>query len=214
MRLALLVAATVLCVAPLGATLGAQRDQPQLQITLPAVPGEEGPAVVTANLLADPNTRELLRNGFPARVHFRLELWRKGGWIFDDLAGRAQWDVVVHYDPTTQLFYVIRQQDNNVLENFGGFSTVTTAEAEFDKPFRSALHPSRSGHYYYYLFVDVQTLTESDLDALQQWWHGPSAPGHANPVTSLRNGIGTLLSRMLGGDKRHYEAKSDGFAVP
>ncbi|HEX3865194.1 MAG TPA: hypothetical protein VHV78_00525, partial [Gemmatimonadaceae bacterium] len=104
--------------APLAAPLAAQRDLPQLQIALPTAPMEEGPAITTANLLADANTRELLRNGFPARVHFRLELWRKGGWIFDDLAGRAQWDVVVRYDPSTQLFNVVRQQDNNVLENF------------------------------------------------------------------------------------------------
>ena len=41
------------------------------------------------------------------------------------------------------------------------------AEAQFDGPFRARLHPNRSGRYYYNLTVEVQTLTETDLDALQ-----------------------------------------------
>ncbi|HEX3866032.1 MAG TPA: hypothetical protein VHV78_04735, partial [Gemmatimonadaceae bacterium] len=79
---------------------------------------------------------------------------------------------------------------------------------------RASLHPARSGRYYYSLLVEVQTLTESDLDALQQWLHGPSAPGHGNPITTLRSGVGTLLSRMLGGDKRQYKQQSEPLVVP
>ena len=60
----------------------------------------------------------------------------------------------------------------------------------------------------------MQTLTESDLDALQQWLRGPTAPGRGNPITALRSGIGTLFSRILGGDKRHYESRSELFTVP
>ena len=121
---------------------------------------------------------------------------------------------MVRYDPSTQLYNVVRQQDNNVMENFGGFTTLASAEDQIDKPFRTMLHPSRSGKYYYNLFVDVQTLTESDLDALQQWMRGPSAPGKGNPITSLKSGLGTLVSRLLGGDKRHYEERSEQFSVP
>ena len=194
--------------------LAAQRVRPQMDIAIGSTPLDEGPTITTSNLLADANTRELLRNGFPTRVHFRLELWKKGRWIFDDLAGRAQWDVAVHFDPSTQLFNVLRQQDNNVLENFGGFATVSSAEEELDRPFRTALRPKRGGRYYYNLVVDVQTLTETDLDALQQWLRGPTAPGRSNPITAIRSGIGTLFSRMLGGDKRHYEARSELFSVP
>jgi hypothetical protein len=194
--------------------LVAQRVRPKLDIAIASAPLDEGPAITTANLLADANTRELLRNGFPARVHFRLELWRKGRWFFDDFTGRSQWDVAVHFDPNTQLFGVLRQQDGNVLENFGGFATVTSAEEEVDKPFRTALRPKRGGRYYYNLVVDIQTLTETDLDALQQWLRGPTAPGRSNPITAVKSGIGTLFSRILGGDKRHYEARSEIFSVP
>src|SRR4029077_20109643 len=124
------------------------------------------------NLLADTNTRVLLLSGFPTRLHYRLELWRTGGW-FNQPAGRSEWDVVVRYDPTTQLYNVARTQDTKGLESVGSFSTVAAAEAQFGRPYRATLHPGATGRYYYNLIVDVQTLTESDLDALQQWLRGP-----------------------------------------
>jgi hypothetical protein len=200
--------------APLRAPLAAQRNSVKLEIALPAPTalGTDGPAVATANLLADDKTRQLLRSGFPTRIHYRLELWHKRRW-FDDPEGRTEWDVLVLYDPTVQRYTVQRTHDNE-LENFGGFATVTSADVRCGVPYRPGLHPKKSGTYYYNLIVDVQTLTESDLDALQQWWlHGPSAPGKSNPVTTIRSGLGVLLSRVLGGDKRHYEARTGEFAV-
>jgi hypothetical protein len=209
----LLALAWLLCVAPL-ASVGAQRDSVQLDVVVPqSGAGQEGPTILVANLLADSKTRELLRNGFTTQIHFRLELWRRGRWFYDP-SGRSEWDVFVSYDPTSQLYNVIRQIDNQVHENFGGFQTVTSAEAQFGKPFRAPLRPRRSGRYYYNLAVDVQSLTESDLDALQQWLRGPSGPAKNNPVTAIRSGLGTFLSRALGGDKRHYEQRSGRFVVP
>ncbi|MEO7085865.1 MAG: hypothetical protein ABI442_16790 [Gemmatimonadaceae bacterium] len=207
--LAALLTASLMTASP----LFAQRERPGMEITIASAPLDEGPTVTTTNLLADPNTRELLRNGFPTRVHFRLELWKKGRWFFDDFTGRTQWDVGVHFDPTTGLFNVLRQQDSNI-ENFVGFATLTSAEEEFDRPFRTLLRPKRGGRYYYNLVVDVQTLTETDLDALNQWLRGPTAPGRSNPITAIRSGLGTLFSRILGGDKRHYEVRSELFSVP
>lgn len=168
--------------------------------------------ITTANLLSDPKTRELLRAGFPTRIHFRLELWRKGG-LFDDPNGHVDWYVEVKYDPTGPVYRVVRRQEPDLLEDFGGFATVTSAEAQFGRPFRASLHPTQSGRYYYNLIVDIQTLSESDLDALQQFFKGPSAPGKSNPLTALRSGIGTLVSRVLG-DKRHYPTQSGVFTVP
>ena len=44
--------------------------------------------MTSEGVLSDAKTRELLRNGFPSRLHYRLELWKKGT-IFDDPSGRA-----------------------------------------------------------------------------------------------------------------------------
>ena len=172
----------------------------------------EGPSITTGNLLADDNTRELLRAGFATKIHYRLELWRKGG-LFDDLSDRAEWEVFVQYDPAGHAYNVIRRQDNQ-LENFGGFATVTTAEAQIDGPFRAPLHPRRPGKFYYNLVIEVQPMLESDLDALQQWLRGPSSPAKSSFVLAIRGGVGRLMSRILGGDKRHDEVRSGVFSVP
>lgn len=196
------------------APLAAQTIRVQLGIAVvPATALDEGPLITTANLLAEPKTRELLRAGFPTRIHFRLELWRKGGW-FDDPNGHVDWYVEVKWDPTAQLYKVVRRQDQPVLlENFGGFETVASAEARFGQPFRASLHPNGSGRYYYNLIVSVQTLSESDLDALQQFFKGPTAPGKSNPLTALRRGVGTLVSRVLGAHDEHKDTSIE-FTIP
>ena len=57
-------------------------------------------------------------------------------------------------------------------------------------------------------------LSESDLDASLQWLRGSSGPVKGNPITALRSGLGTFLSRALGGGKQEYQLKSGRFVVP
>jgi len=191
--------------------LVAQRDV-RLDVAVPQNGAiQEGANVMAANLLAAPKTRELLRNGFTTGIHFRLELWNEGRLI-NDLAGRLDWDVFVLYDPTAKLYNVVLRM-GNVHENFGGFETITSAESQFDGPFRVPLHPTRSGKYYYNLVVDVQPLSETDLDASLQWLRGSSGPVNGNPITAIRSGVGTFLSRVLGGGKQEYQVQSGRFVV-
>ena len=218
MRLPLAVVSAVASVL-VGAPLAAQDSRVLLDLVLPAQPsiGGEGPSVVVANLLADGKTREWLRNGWPAALHFRVELWRKSGW-FDDPAGTTEWNVLVNYDPASQLYRVVRQQggSNTQLEDFGGFPTLASAEAQIDRPYRIALRPTRPGRYYYNISLEIQTLRVSDLDALQRWLRGEAQPvvrGRGNPLTALRNGLETLVSRILGGENRKYNQRSGVFGV-
>ena len=194
--------------------LAAQRPRVQLDVALAAATAPTiGATVGTESLLDDPKTRELLHNGFPARIHYRLELWRTGGFS-DERRGLTEWEVLVAFDPGAETFNAVRRGDEGrVLENYGGFPTLVAAEAAFGLPLRVDLHPDGSGRFYYNLVLDVQTLTVSDLDALQQWLRGPEPPSR-NPLKAIRSGIGTLVSRLLGGDKRHYERRSDVFTVP
>jgi len=195
--------------------LSAQDASVRLGVAVaPATALKEGPSITSAGLLDDAKTRELLRNGFPARIHYRLELWQKGGFS-DDRTGLAEWDVLVAFDPTNQQFSVYRRNTaSHVSENFGSFPSLATAEAQFGRPYRATLHPDRSGRFYYNLVVDVQTLTVSDLDALEQWLRGSSAPPRGNVFRGIWSGLGTLVSRILGGDKRKYEQRSEIFEVP
>ena len=208
-----LAASLALVASALAAPLVAQEGGVRLGVVVaPAAATKEGPWITSANLLADSKTRELLRNGFPARIHYRLELWEKGGLGGDDRSGLTEWDVLVAYDPTSQLFNVNRYTlANRVSENFGGFTTLSAAETQFGRPYRAAIHPERAGRFYYNLSVEVQTLTVSDLDALEQWLRGSSAPRRSNIFRGIWSGLGTLVSRILGGDKRKYEQRSDVF---
>ncbi|MFL5479368.1 MAG: hypothetical protein ACJ79X_10160, partial [Gemmatimonadaceae bacterium] len=53
---------------------------------------DTAPSISSAGLLADAAMRDLLANGFPARLHYRLERWASGRW-FDDLKAAFEWDV-------------------------------------------------------------------------------------------------------------------------
>lgn len=194
------------------ATLPAQAERARLEIVLGPAPGQDGPLIQTSNLLADPYTRDLLvNNAFPERMHFKLELWRKGN-VFDDLADRAEWDVLVSYDPTQKIFNVVRRLENQ-FEDFGGFSSIAAADGQLARPFRVPLRASQSGRYYYNLTVEVRTLTETDLAALQQFLKGtPQAT--SKPLSWLGKNIGKLMSRVLGGETRRYAQQSGVFGVP
>lgn len=207
MRFAAIAATVVVLAAPLSA------QQPRVRLDLrPPSADSVGPVLTSSALLSDPETRELLRNSFPAKLHYRVELWRKARW-FDDFAGSVEWDAFVSYDPVARLYRVLRQRGNQT-EDFGGFATLTSAEVPLDNPFTVPLRPRRPGAYYYTLKLDIETLSESDLDALQHWLSGEAQPavhGRTNPATALGRGVETLLSRVLGGEKLHYEQRSPTF---
>jgi hypothetical protein len=192
----------------------AQRG-PQLEVApLPAKSPPAGASVRASRLLADRDMRELLLNGFPAALRFRLELWRVGG-LFDDIESVTRWEMLVRYDPYAKQYLVVRRQGSGALEDFGGFPSLEAAQAIVERPFPVALRPRRAGsRYYYNIVLDVETLSVSDLDELQRWLSGdlqPAVRGKRAPLGALRRGFGTLLSRVLGGEKRHYEARSGTF---
>lgn len=162
--------------------------------------------------------RELLSNGFPAALRYRLELWRVGG-LFDDLESTTVWEVLVRFDPYSQQYSVVRLHGSKEAptrrESVEGLQSLAAAEKVIDEPFPVALRPSKSDtRYYYNVVLDVETLSVSDLDELQRWLNGelqPAVRGKRAPLSALRRGFGTLLSRVLGGEKRHYEARSATF---
>ena len=193
----------------------AQRVTPRLEVSLlPSNSPPVGASVRSTGLLGDLELQELLRNGFPAAMRFRLELWREGG-MFDEIENAVQWSTLVRYDPYTGEYLVVRSQARSE-EDFGGFPTLAAAEAAvLEKPFAVRLQPTRLGAAYYYnVVVDVESLSVSDLDELQRWLRGelqPAVRGKRSPLSALREGFGTLLSRVLGGEKRHYESRSGTF---
>jgi len=186
------------------APAGAQR-RVQLDV---GVPSQASPVVVTATgLFGDPDMRELVRSGFPASLRYRLELWRAGG-LFNDLEGTHEWKLIVQYDPSGQRYRVIRREAGS-LEDMGSFATLSTAQAMLERPLRITLAPQRQAKRYYYNFVlDISALSVSDMDQLERWLRGVRGGSAAGAIGS---GMRTLMLRMLGGEKQHYERRSSTF---
>jgi hypothetical protein len=172
-----------------------------------------GPAVRVIDVLSDGQTRDLLRNGFPARLHFRLELWRAGG-VFNALDGTREWDIIIRYDPLTKRFRAVRLHDDSatVVGDFDQFPALAAAIAA---PLVVPLAPTRHGaRYYYNVVLDVEMLTLNDLGEVERWLRGelgPAVRGKRNPTGVIGRGLRTLFVRLLGAERRHYEVRSKPF---
>ena len=191
------------------------QNRPELEVRAPAQNAwaEEPPFVASSGLLSDPSMRDLLANGFPARLHYRLERWVAGRW-FDDLKAAFEWDVVLKYDVLGKKYQAVRVVNKKV-ESLGDFLDVGDAQLAVEAPFRTSISlPKKGQRGYYNLLLDVETLSLSDLDEVERWLRGelkPAVSGKKNPGTAVGRGVRTLVVRLLGGEKRHYEARTGTF---
>jgi hypothetical protein len=174
---------------------------------------DDQPSVSSAGLLADASMRDLLSNGFPARLHYRLERWVSGRW-FDDLKAAFEWDVIVKYDVLGKKYQVVRVVNRN-LESLGEYAAMADAENAVEAPYKVGISlPKKGQRGYYNLLLDVEVLSLTDLDEVQRWLRGelkPAVAGKKNPGTAVGRGIRTLVVRLLGGEKRHYEGRTGTF---
>jgi hypothetical protein len=208
------VAAVVLASAAIAAPAGAQ---PKVRVDVLPPPEnawtETPPSVSSFGLLADGSMRDLLLNGFPARLHYRLERWVSGRW-FDDLKASYEWDVIVKYDVLGKKYQAVRVVNKKV-QSLGEFGSLDSAELSAEGPYSPAiLLPKNGQRGYYNLLLDVETLSLSDLDEVERWLRGelkPAVSGKKNPGTAVGRGVRTLVVRLLGGEKRHYEARTGTF---
>jgi hypothetical protein len=179
-----------------------------------AVSGQRGtPLVRSMNILADHDIREMMHSGFPARLHYRLELWGAAGF-FDDLKRQTEWDVIVRYNPLKRRYTATRIEGDRVTA-LGSFDSLDPVEELLSHPIQPALAlPDGHDKYYYNLALDVQMLSVSDLDEVERWLKGDLAPavrGQKSPGTALGQGAKSLITKLLGGQVKHYEARSKVF---
>ena len=220
---------TAVAVVDAGAQASARRDgsvsadepraqsAPRIDVSLPttgeAVP--RGPVVRTSNVIAGGELRTLLQNGFPARLHYRADLWSRSGW-FDDVESSVEWDVFVRYEPLTKTYRISRHLGDRV-ETIGRFERYEDAQAAIARPYLAPLPARRArARQYYNVVLEVEVLSMSDLDELERWLRGelrPAVRGKRNPGTALGRGLSTLATRLLGGETRRYEQRTETFRV-
>jgi hypothetical protein len=213
-RRRLLLATIALAALPAGGSaLGAQ-SRPRVEVSLPAAGAlaSDGPLVRCVDVLRDARLRDLLRNGFPARLHFRAELWSSGGW-FNDLERTTEWDMIVRYDPLDRTYRVARIVGDAVTP-LGQFEQFADAETAIERPFRAPITARRGKRGYYNVALDVETLSMTELDEVERWLRGelkPAVRGQRNPVAPVTTGLRTVFVRLIGGERRHYELRSATF---
>lgn len=205
----------VLAIALAAAPSAARAQRAHVDVLPPPLNAwaEDEPSVSSVGLLADASMRDLLANGFPARLHYRLERWVSGRW-FDDLKAAFEWDVILKYDVLGKKFQVVRVV-NQKSESLGEYTSVTDAENAVEAPYKVGISlPKKGQRGYYNLLLDVEVLSLTDLDEVQRWLKGelkPAVAGKRNPGTAVGRGLRTLVVRLLGGEKRHYEARTGTF---
>ncbi len=195
----------------------AKAQNPVLSVANPTPDslGVVGPTVTTSGVLGDRRIRELLDHGFQARLRFRAELWSTAGW-FDDRLRFVDWDVVVHYEPISRQYQAVRVV-NDTGTMLGTFSQYADVIAAVERAYRPAIRatPNRSSQYYN-VILTLEMPSGSDLDELQRWVSGdlsPAVRGQRNPGTALSRGARTLLSRLIGGERRTLQARGRTFRL-
>lgn len=195
-------------------------QQPRLEIVLPAPAAiaTEGPSLRARAVVSDAGTRGLLESGFPARLHFRVELWSAGP-VFDALQGRVEWEVFIYYDALAKRYRIVRVEgEGERVTSAGQFATFEEMVLEVERPMRVPLRPRpRRERMYYIAVLDVESLSVTDLDEVGRWLRGemtPAVRGEGNPGTALGRGLRRLFVRLLGAERRNLQARSPTFVVP
>lgn len=203
----------LVCTSALTRPLLAQR--PGVELILPA--GEaraaQGPSIRTVGVLTNGQTPNLVRSGFPARLHYKVERWRAQG-VFNEVRATAEWDVIVSYDELAKGFRVVRATTQRAVL-VGDYSDLLGADSAVAAPFPAPITaPRRGERSYYTATLDVEAMSLSDLDEVERWLRGelrPAVRGRRNPGTAVTTGIRTLFVRLLGGERVQYRGRTGTF---
>jgi len=183
---------------------------PQPRLSLSVTRGEDGalrpPVVRLEAPLSDGVFAATLRDGFPVRFHFVLELRRSVRILPDRLERAADWDAVVALDPLTNEFDLVRSGGS--LEHF---TTQRAVAAALATPFTVDLMPGGTGQYYYVATLEIESLSLSELDEVERWLRGDVGPAisqRGDVGEAVGRGVRRFLVRLSGLPRRYLETRS------
>lgn len=209
-----LVAALVMGAAAASRPLHAQgRDEPQVEITLPAGDAAAGPVVKATGLLGDPELEDLLRNGFPARLSWRVELWSAGP-VVNEFEGGAAWEVLLRFDPVPKEWVVTRieRDRTRVLGRFQRYGEAAAAALDAGRVPLPATKPRR---HYYLARLTLEVLSLSDLQEAERWLRGeltPAVRGEKSAGSAIGRFFRAVAARLLGSQRQTVEGRSATFS--
>jgi len=180
-------------------------ERPSLAVS----PGGGAVELLLGDVLADPSLEEALSSGLPLRVRARIELWRDG--FFDDLEATFAWRMNLIPDPLSGGVRVVGEGPPPLDLTAAG---PREARASIIDRIPIPLAPGREGRFYYLGWIEVETLSLSDLGELRRWLRGELGPavGSGEPVEdAFEDGLGRILVRALGLPTRRIRVRSNTF---
>ena len=204
------------CLLFLAAVPAAAQQRVRLEVSATEPAPESGPRrplVRTPGVLRDARWLESLQNTFPLRLQFRVEIWRVRTDWFDALERAFQWETVVQYDPLLDEF------TKTVL--FGGsprtvqrFSTLQELERDLERATQVGITPAGPGDYYFTAGLQLGTLTDDEVEELEQFLRGGNPGPGGGEAGAVRRAARRLLLRVGGLPTAQLEARSPRFTIP
>jgi len=167
--------------------------------------------VQAEHLLDDGRFLDLMRSGFPLRLHFRLELWRVRASWFDRYVTGVEWDAVARHDPLADEYVLIRTG-----ARVSRYNTREDLAAALAVPYRVAIEPRGNGRFYLVGRLEVTTLNDTDLEELTRWLRGdvtPAVSGRESFGDALAHGAQRALVRIAGLPTLTLEGRSENFVA-
>ena len=167
--------------------------------------------VQAAHLLDDGRFLDLMRSGFPLRLHYRLELWRVRANWFDRYITGVEWDAVARHDPLAEEFILIRTGGT-----VARYNTSEDFAAALGVPYRVSIDPRGDGRFYLIGRLELTTLNDTDLEELTRWLRGdvtPAVSGRESFGDALAHGAQRALVRIAGLPTLTLEGRSSRFTA-
>ena len=208
-----LVFAGTLGVPAPAAPLWAQRAPVTLELPAKTALAKIGPGIRTIGIVTASHTAELIKNGFPALLHYKVERWAAGTFI-NRVKASSEWDIIVEFDALAERYRIIRTMDEHAVV-VGEYKTLQEADARLDEEYDVPIKPPRVGEKTYYtVSLTVEAMSLHDLDEVRRWLNGelkPAVQGRRNPGTAVSSGLRAIFVRMLGGERLTYQASTGVF---
>jgi len=168
------------------------------------------PRIRATGLFADGVFDGALRNGFPVRLAFHLELWQNR-FLVDRLAGEAAWEAVIVLDPVASVYQLVR--GGETVEPFRDAAALAAALAI---PYTVDLRPPPGGGatFYYVASLRVESLSVSDLEDVERWLRGDlgrAITSRGDVANAFSRGARLALIRLSGLPHRSLEARTPSF---
>jgi hypothetical protein len=185
----------------------------RLTITLPDTPGVGSPVVRATGLLRDAVFPAALRDGFPVRFHFRLELWRVSR-LFHRLEREQEWLALAELDPLSGVYSLTRSGgEEEQYATLDGIADALARTYTVELPLPARASRTR---YYYVALLSIESLSISELEEVERWLRGDlgrAITREGDVGGALERGARRLLIRFSGLPHRRLEARSPTFVV-